>query len=315
MQARGWQADLEDQLHEIPTQHVCVFVDEAKPTKDVPWIFLGYLMIPTQRLKGAFNALKSARQVHSYDKELHFQELRNRSSAQYGENTAVARDWLQSFVRDGTRTWHFHLCGINIRRLQRSAFGSGKTEDTIYNRFFRSGLQFGLKTCFDLPIHVDALFHDESHLQEHEYFSWHTIYKFWESQQQITFSDDKIRFICSDHQQPQHPFPKAAQFMQMTDIILGACRQCVAFSSNNAAKIELGEFMLPLMQRITNEREARNWNSSYHHVRRVTAGFFPKVKLTTAQLADEQARSRSGFYVNEPLKLANRLQLDLWQKP
>ena len=290
---------------------VCVFADEAKPDKHCKWLFIGYLLIPSLRIESAFNQLQQLRVRANYLKEIHFNQLDNHSKSPFGTKTALAKSWLQTVAQDATKTWHFHFMGINIEKLEVAAFGHDREEDTIYNRFFRSGLKYALKHSFDMPIHVDSICHDETHMELDPYFRWHTIQKFAETELNITNASSEIEFVTSDHEDARCKDRVSAEFLQMTDIVLGSFRQSFFATSGKAGKTELATTVIPLLERVTDQKRKSNPNSSFQHYRRVSAGFFPRHKLTRQQLEDEFARSLSGFYINEPLRIKRIHQTSL----
>jgi hypothetical protein len=293
---------------------VSIFADEAKPSKDCKWLLIGYLLVPTQKVELAYRQLREVRTQQCYMKEIHFNELDNHSESPHGQKTALAKRWLNLFASDSNNTWHFHLNAINISILNPAAFGHEREDDTIYNRFFRSGLLYVLKRCFDLPIYVDSIYHHETHMENDPYFKWHVIHKFNETQPSISYANEFIEFVGSDHNDPRCTNQVAAEFLQMTDLILGSFRQCFFVTSHKAGKNELAQVVYPILERITDPKRRNNPNSSYCHYRRVSVGFFPSRPLSICELQDELKRAESKFYYNEPLRIGQSGQqtFDLW---
>lgn len=299
------QHNLMDNSVNRHTTSVEVYVDESY---SADWTYIGYLLIPVDRKNNALSCLQSIRADAEYEKEIHFQECANHSESPHGKKTKVAKLWLNSFAFDTSKLFHFHLHGINRKRLCHEAFGYANQEENIYNRFFRSGLIYSLKSCFDLPVQVTTVYHDDSSMKYHKYFNWHAILKTQEVEPGIEFLTDRIEFIVSDHLEPDHPHPDEATFIQMVDTMLGAMRQCIENSSRKKGKHELAEVVLPLMERITNPKLRNNPNSSYNHQRRVSVSFFPKKRLSLTELQNEFSRLTSRYYCNERLAFAERHQ-------
>ena len=302
------QKDLIGRIVQQKKKRVEVYVDESG---SADWMFIGYLLIPLDLKSRALSTLQAGRCNGTYEKEIHFQKCVNHSESPYGGKTKVAKSWLNSFTFDMRKTFHFHLLGINRKRLCHEAFGNSNQEGNIYNRFFRAGLRYALKCCFDLPIEVAHVYHDDSSMKYHPYFDWHAILRTQEVEPGIRFLTDRVEFVVSDHLAPNHPRPDEASLIQLVDSVLGAMRQCLENSSSKKGKCELAQVVLPLMERITDPKLRLNPNSRFNHQRRVSVSFFPKRQLSHAELQDELRRLSSSYYCNERLAFRDRHQTTL----
>lgn len=302
------EQDLVGSFAEQQKKRVEVYVDESG---SADWIYIGYLVISLGMKNSALGILQSSRAEGMYHEEIHFQKCVNHSESPHGSKTKVAKLWLQHFALDPHKTFHFHLHGINRKRLCHQAFGDSNQEDNIYSRFFRAGLRYALKCCFDQPVEVAHVYHDESRMEYHKYFNWHAILRTQEIEPGIKFLTNRVEFLDSDHLAPNHPNPDGASLIQVVDTVLGAMRQCIEYSSGKTGKCELAEVVLPLMERITDLKRRNNPNSRYNHHRRVSVSFFPKKQLSYAELQDELSRLTSGYYCNQRLAFRDRQQTTL----
>lgn len=254
--------------------HVTIFVDESKNESNQPWMYTGFLLIPTHRLNQALEDTRAIRIRHNYQEEIHFSECDNHSKSQHGRKTSIAKDWIKMIDRDNSKTWHVFVSAFNTYKINQNLFGKGKEAiDNAYSRFFRSALKYCLKSCFNLPIYVDAIYHDRSHMENHPYFRSHPIYKIDIEEPTINFSNREIIFVDSDHRLEGNVLPEASEMIQIIDVAMGAFRQCHMAQSKKSGKIELGETAYDMVELITKPDMDRECYQRYG--RRIAFRFFP----------------------------------------
>lgn len=286
---------------------VRLYADEVKPFPSPAdghrWMYIGVLAVPEHLHDYALSVLASARQEVGYDGEVHFAELTQHHKIR------LAQRWLQSVLSDDRKCFHFHILGINVSKLRREAFGESRREQErrIYNRFFRSTVAYVLKGFFlGEPsvgqVRVVAVFHDRSEMEHDELFDWHTMWRLAREETGLVFDQRRIHFIDSDHHKEQE-FPSESHFIQLIDILLGATRQCLDYTSDKPGLIQVAETFQPLLERLTDPRRASNPNSRYRYYRRCSVSFFPSTALRVDQLNTIE-RVRSGIYINRPLHMA-----------
>ncbi len=227
-----------------------------------------------------------------------------------GKRVELAKRWLDR-VLDPDQGVRFRVFGIDTDRLNRAAFGKRAADQqrNAYTRLLRSAVLYLAKT-FGPHTEVGTVFHDRSgELERSAYFDWQAILRMGRSSE-IRFRNDRIHFVDSDHgREPR--FASASQMVQLTDLVLGATRQCMDDTSQAVAKTEVARHFLPLVTRMTDPRRFRNRQGQYAHGGRCTVGFFPSRDLTLEQLGDPYERARSLVYVNRRPALLDRGQLSL----
>lgn len=206
--------------------------------------------------------------------------------------------------------WNMHVVAIKSSMLEHRRFGDD-ADDNIYARFFRSALRYGLKaTASDKT--VSRIFHDDTHLERHEYFSWNAIRRL-SVDDGIKFACNEIEFISSDHQNPKHPAPGAAELIQAVDVWMGCFRQILAMPSAKSCRLEIAEHACDLI-RVLNDpkhhcRPLRGSNCKYDHRGRCSIGFFPSKDIRPSEIPKVTGPdSLSYFYRGEPLSYFTDVQ-------
>ncbi|WP_324718108.1 hypothetical protein U7230_07560 [Carboxydochorda subterranea] len=291
-----------------PTREVAVrlYADEVKPTTgpagDCPWLYIGMLAIPEELHGHALGALEEARRKVGYERELHFTHLTQYPKIQ------LAKAWVQLVLGDARKCFHFHLLGIDLSKLRKEAFGDSRRERErrIYNRFFRSTTAYVLKGFFlsDPRVHgvrVTGVFHDRSEMEHDDLFDWHLMWRLGQDEPGIVFESERIHFIDSDHTKEQ-VFPSESHFIQLVDILLGATRECLDYTSEKPGPIEVATAFAPLLERLTDPKRAFNPNSRYRYYHRCSVSFFPSKELALSEL-NTLERARSRIYIERPLRM------------
>lgn len=247
-----------------------VYVDESKPTRECPWLYIGALILPTERIDGAVALLDADREAVGYGNEMHFQNVKS------VQKRALAVSWLDHVLHGRDRVFHYSLLGVDQRRLDHRRFGrDSKTQrQQMYARLFRTAVSGAIKWMAGpgrKPV-VSQLVHDRSEMESHDVFAWHAQWKMAQGGD-IEFEQSSITFEDSDHRVAEDE--KSSHLIQLCDIATGAFRQCVEATSQQEAKMLLGEHVVPLVSRIMDPNLRFNKNSRYDHWRRVRTGFFP----------------------------------------
>jgi len=295
----------------VPEARVRLYADEVQPYVNPMgerWLYLGTLAIPEEKHGHALAALQAARQAAGYDREVHFSGLTNHSYAkQYNKKTLLARKWMELVLCDAEKVFHFYVLGVNLSNLTPQAFGRrGRHQPSIYNRFFRAAMLYVVKAYFGTPVLVTAVFHDKGAMQHDKLFDWHSIWRIEDHEPGITFAQDRIDFIDSDHRR-EPLFPSESHFIQLIDVILGATTQCLDCTSGKDGCSEVAEVLLPLIERLTDPKRASNPKSKYGYVGRCSVAFFPSHALKPAQLEDPFKRAQSHFYIHRRLLLGEKI--------
>ncbi len=289
-----------------PAEEVAVrlYADEVKPFSSPAngqrWMYIGVLAIP-ERLHGdALRELTDARQEVGYDGEPHFSELTQHRKVH------LARRWVELVLSDDRKCFHFHILGLNLSKLRMEAFGQSgwQQERRIYSRFFRSTVASVLKGFFLSDpsvgqVRVVAIFHDRSEMEHDDLFEWHTMWRLQQDEPGILFDQGRIHFIDTDHHKEEN-FASESHFIQLIDILLGATRQCLDYTSDKPGLVQVAETFRPLLERLTDPRRASNPRSRYRYWRRCCVSFFPSTELRPGELEGIE-RARSRMYKERPL--------------
>lgn len=292
-------------------RRVRLYADEINTYRnslDERWMYIGLLAIPESKCQDAVKSLIKDRKKVGYHNEVHFTELRNCSDAgAHNKKTLLARHWVERVIWDDRKTFHFHLLGLNMTNLQSFAFGRGAEQRrNIYNRFFRASVAYVLKSFFwRTNVVVTHMFHDRTYLERDDLFDWHTIWRLDQAEPGLTFLTDSIQFIDSDHNE-EPGFPLASHFIQLCDVLLGGLTQCLDARNTKDGCCEIANCLLPLAERLTDPGRARNPNSRYRYLHRISMSFFPSRRLKLKQLEDVLLRAQSGFYIERRLLLKER---------
>ncbi len=248
---------------------------------------------------------------HKYNNgQIHHTELRNNSSNAVKE---ISKKWLNFLInhnkKDGKEIY-FNLLYINLDNLDISKFGSEKEHENIYNRFFRTSLDYGIKTFFSgSKVLIKRVYHDQASIQKHKYFPYLNLKKLEKlNSDKITIEDYTIKFLDSNHNSyidQEENFVNECQLLQFIDLIMGATTQNIYYPSNNQFKKELATIIRPLVERLL--KSPCNKNSSYHYYQKQNISFFPNDKIQNAiqitLYGDPMEKYGEEFYRTPKLKM------------
>lgn len=295
----------------------CDEIKKEKNSKGENWSYMGMLLIPVNKKNDALNKLNLKRDEVGYSNELHFRNLSNFSYAKiYNRKTRLAKEWIKILLEDASdKIFYFNILGIYTDNLCWDYFGTKKRDrsNNAYNRFFRSLLKSSLNYFFPKKkIIVANIFHDEeSSLQYHKYFDWHSIFKLSSEIENIEFANEYIAFINSDHRKEVN-YPNDSHFIQLVDLILGSFRQSFDNTCKKDGCKEVAQDFSRLLSKMI--KAPTNPRSRYGYFRKYSFSFFPSQKLNSKELLDERERRNSKFFNNRPLLLVKQNQLDFFDQ-
>ena len=278
-----------------------IFADEIKQfinRRGETWLYLAILLIPRKKKDQLLQKMFGARKRAECNSEIKCHDLDK------SNKRLLAERWVDIVLRDKhEKSIFFDILGINLSNLHLPTFGSDQFGN-IYNRFFRSCVLHGINTCFhNRQLTVVNVFHDKGVQSTHKYFPWHCIYSIEEQSSRIAFNNRQIRFINSDHREPDGD--DNSHFIQLIDLLMGLCSHCLDFVSTNRARTHVAQRILPLLERMMTT--PMNINSRFGHSRKYLISFFPRKKLSASQLLDPVQKELSGFYQRRPLLLKDHL--------
>lgn len=295
-----------------PPQRVRLYVDEVKPSANAHgeiWMYVGVLAIVEQHQAQVLALLNTDRQRLGCNSEMHFSKLTS-----HGSKAHLAEAWLHHVLYDPDKLIHFNVLGINVSRIHRASFGDHRSSQDrrIYTRFLRSAVIYALKYFFPGPVEVTRIFHDSGDLEHDPYFDWHAPWRIAKDYEGVRFIASDVLFVNSDHR-VETRFPEDSHLIQLTDLVVGSVRQVLDSTSEKPIAVALADQMMPLLDRIMDDRRRRNPHSRYSHLRRCNVSFFPSKSIALGLLDDSFERYRSCFFrYRRPLQQHEGVaQLDL----
>lgn len=280
-----------------------VYADEQFGKK---YICIGCLFVPMDKKNLLAEALSNMRCLHLNNKkwywdfnhcpcsmecredlhrlnntEIHYKELDKASSA----GKEISKKWLEFIIgrnKKGKDQILFNLLYINLDNLNRGRFGLEKTDENIYNRFFRSCLSYGAKSFFDDErVTIKKVYHDKASVEGQGYFPYFNLQKLENlNYDKISIEDYNIKFLNSDHKKEDIFFRNDCQLIQLIDLIIGTASQNIYNISDNSIKKERAMIIRPLIKRLL--EHPRNYRSSFHYYGKQNISAFPKYKIENA---------------------------------
>lgn len=211
--------------------------------------------------------------------EIHFKDIDKSFS---DKKLEIYKNWIDFIVNwnknndSEEQLIYFNILYLDLNKLNYKNFGI-KTGDltNIYNRFYRTNLDYAFKTFFNDNVNVKGVWHDNSSEKEnHNYFSWHPISCLNEPSRNINFENDEINFISSNHNDYKDENLKGnANLIQLIDLILGCSNQILFKKSDVENKKILANEFYPLFKRLW--ENPSNPNSRYNYVGKENIAIFP----------------------------------------
>lgn len=210
--------------------------------------------------------------------EIHHQEIKKTGATK--AKIKIASRWLEYLIahnKAGKSQIYFNVLYIDMNKLDLKSFGNEKTDENIYNRFFRSVISCAVKSFFaDYKVTITKVYHDKSPLKDHKYFPDLNLIKLDDLNiPNLTIIDKKIHFIDSDHK--KEVLTKESNLVQFIDLIIGSINQNIFYLSNDEIRKKLAYIIRPLVERMI--KSPRNKKSSYNYAYKQYVSFFPKSRL------------------------------------
>lgn len=215
--------------------------------------------------------------------EIHFKDFRTKMSNSRKE---ISYRWMEILLdkkrqKIENKKIYFNILYLDMEKLDKSFFGDDKTNNNIYNRFYKTAILGSLKYFFNNDyITIKEIFHDNSNdKQSHEYFPWHTPFKL-NNEKKIKVEKEFITFIDSDHKKYKcwNSNYINSHLIQFIDFILGSTTYAIFKESDDKEKEYLYEKYYPLISRLW--KEPNNQNSRYNYFKSQQVSIFPKEKVT-----------------------------------
>ena len=201
--------------------------------------------------------------------EIHFSKIKD--SRVNSSMIKISKSWLKQFSNNN-KTIFASVLYIDLNKLDVSFFGDENVGANIYNKFFRTIIDYGLKTYFRRydKIIIENIFYDKKNeLERHYFFNYRNLEKLkYENSKNIEFKN-KITFVDSDHKKEKNN-SNESHFIQLIDLIIGSIRHNIFRISNSKNKDEVAREVRPIL----NKLGKKYFDSSILRV-----SFFPKNKI------------------------------------
>lgn len=143
------------------------------------------------------------------NKILHWTEIKN------ADEVNICKRWFQYIINPGKSgdKFYCYILGLNESFLSDDEFDKNQRFNSIYNRFFRSAIEYSLK-CFwgNNEIVIKNIYHEQGQQQDHTYFRWHPIDKLQNKEDNFKFETNEIQFLGKDHK-----IDEKANILQLCD--------------------------------------------------------------------------------------------------
>ena len=213
--------------------------------------------------------------------EIH--NLNIRSSRASKSLKTISREWIKYFLgkNKAEKSIRFNILFIELDKMDISKFGDSKIHENMYNKFFRTTINYGLKAFFNnSKVTVKNVFHDKGSMEKHSYFPYLNLHKLENEIPDVaTFENKEIIFTNSDHKNyswTDEELYNESNLIQFVDLILGNISQCLFNLSEDKLKKENASLFYPLVERLITK--SRNYNSSWNYINKQNISLFPKSK-------------------------------------
>jgi hypothetical protein len=228
------------------------------------------------------------------NKILHWTDL---SSA---DEKNICKRWFDYILapHKSDKKFYCYILGLNESYLNNEEFDPKDKFGSIYNRFFRTAIEYGIKTLFPeesfSQIIIKNIYHEQGQQQHHNLFKWHPIDKLVEKTN-FQFETNEIIFLPKDHNNNEQ-----ANILQLCDCFFGAVVNIIhGLENENSKRSKLKKELLDLLiSHIYKIIHAESLGKN-ERVNNILLRFFPKQK---SRPDDILQRSQNQFYSKRKLK-------------
>jgi hypothetical protein len=217
----------------------------------------------------------------SNDCEIHNQNIRSARAS--NSLKTISKEWIKYFIEKNKagKSIRFNILFIELDKMDISKFGDSKIHENMYNKFFRTTINYGLKSFFNnSKVIVKNVFHDKGSMEKHSYFPYLNLHKLEDEIPEVaTFENKNIIFTDSNHKNyswESKSLYNESNLIQFVDLILGNISQCLFNLSNDRLKKENASLIYPLVERLITK--SKNYNSSWNYINKQNISLFPKSK-------------------------------------
>lgn len=215
-----------------------VFVDESEPKPKRGWLIIGVLIVPSNRLGLVRDRLLQACESEQFYGEVHWSELKRTFGGTHSAVNRVARAWFSCFGEDEHA--YFTALAVDRPKLKCDKF---RDEVTKRNRFTRMAIESALARLplawntqsVRLRILIDDRTRGRTDTGRRDnlesYLTRELRVRSWENKGiKHTFT-----------RMPDRRTSDECVFLQLTDLLVGACGAALAGTATRQAKCELAD--------------------------------------------------------------------------
>jgi len=216
----------------------------------------------------------------SNNTEIHHEDIRI-SRASFSEKE-ISKKWLKYLINlnKNDKAIYFNILYIDLDKLKIDSFGKDKNHENIYNKFFRTAINYGVESFFSEyhKVIIHKVYHDTGNMEHHKYFPFLNLNKLnLEINKDISIINPQISFVNSDHRKYENDcleLKDASQVIQFVDLILGSISQNIYYLSDDALKKEVAMIIRPLTKRLI--KEPSNIYNEYKYFKKQKISVYPK---------------------------------------
>lgn len=240
------------------------------------------------------NLDKSSDYYEKNNKILHWKDLTS------NDEKNICKRWFQYIMNTqiSRNKFYCYILGLNESFLNDEEFDPNDKFGSIYNRFFRTAVEYGIKTFFPQQkynkIIIKKIYHEQGPQEHHKYFKWHPIDRLSEKTN-FTFDTKEIQFLSKDHNSNER-----SNILQLCDCFLGASVHIIHGLDNpksrrSKLKDELLSIICNTIKDLVYPDDENTKNANQYHI---LFRFFPKEKTKR----EDTNRTLNQFFNKRRLK-------------
>lgn len=203
----------------------------------------------------------------------------------------ICKRWFEYILNNDK--FYFYILGLNVNKLNKEEFDKTNEFNSVYNRFFRSAVLYGIKTFFNNnQVSIRNIYHEQGQQKDHQYFPWHIIHKIPQLEDNISFSCDKVTFLSKDH-----TITKESNILQLVDALMGAVTNII-HGVENSKRAKNREPLIKIVLKAVQESTSNHYRKDEWFNKHFLIRFFPKEKTDI----NDPKRYLNQFYNTRTLK-------------
>jgi len=255
-----------------------VFHDESEPVANKGWLLIGLLFVNQRMLKNVDDVLNHYRRQENYTGEIHFCQLPKSFGGEFGAKARVAKRWMRAY-QDGMYEDALFSCLAVNRASPKFEHKRFKEDYHAYNRFTAMAIKAGISYLL-APLGFDEIeltvISDGKNRKSRP--DRNLVDNFEQYLPYRVELDNFVRQMKSNSPYPlvrinpvQTISSSESNFLQLTDLLLGAVQGALMGISKRPVKQELGWMVASWYQDLQNPP----WKQRYKMQRKFNLWGFP----------------------------------------